>query len=248
VAHQNISRELNDFVADERGFSINKLTAGTLVDIQTGRTRYAIVVVHPAKSEVAMVGSRVEFAEPELWILQGSSRGGSCMKMQWIGVGLTFAMNRMSDGGLMESSPVKTFEFRDDPAEAKRITDAAEAKRPRIMTAKEEAEYKKKFAAVIETFIEKHFPEEHRERVREFAGRFKNGNAVGTVLGVLSQGLKYEKFELAFALLEADWQEQWQFQPDELAGDPDLMPLNARRWEALWANLGVPTPGEDQAR
>jgi hypothetical protein len=246
VAHNNFSNKLNDFVADKRGFSIGELTAGTLIDIQTARTRYAMVVVDPAKSEVAMTGSRTEFMDPKLWILQGSSAGGSCMKMQWIGVGLTFAMNRLSDGGLMQSSPVETFDFRDDPAEAKRITDAAEAKRPQVMTSKEEAAYGKKVKEVIALFVEKHFPESERLRIMEFIANFKNTNAAGSVLGVLSQGLKHGKFERAFELLEADWKNQWQFQPPHLAGDPDLMPMNAHRWAALWTNLGVPTPGEEK--
>ena len=247
MTHPNLSPEINDQVEKgntDSGFFVNKMEPGTMIHIVTRRTSYTLVVVNPAENEVAMISTQEGIEGPDLWSVMGSGWGGSLMKVGWIGLNAQMRMRRLS-GGLLESSSVRSFVVRDDPAEAKRIMEEAEAKRPRVMTEEEEKEYNRRFAAAVEELLVKEFDDEGvRNRAREMIGRFGNIPAKGAVAGVLYQAKKHGKLDLGFELLERDWRDQWDFQPPQIAGDPEFMPLNAHRWEALYRDLGVPLPSE----
>jgi len=176
----------------------------------------------------------------------GAGWGGSVMQVGRIVVGAQMRMRRLS-GGTIETSPVKSFSVRDDPRRAKRIMDEAEARRPRVMTEAEEKEYDSKFAEIVEEIISKEFPGDKQAWIREMVGRFGNTPAKGTVLGVLSQAQKHGKMDEAMRLLERDWEKHWYYQPGYAAGDPEFMPLNAHRWDALYRELGIPKPSEDRS-
>lgn len=99
----------------------------------------------------------------------------------------------------------------------------------------------------LKKIIKDEFPCDKQEWIREMVGRFGNTAGKSVVLGVLHQAQKYGKMEEAVRLLERDWQEHWFFQPPYAAGDPEFMPLNAHRWDALYRELGVPLPSQDPA-
>jgi hypothetical protein len=248
MAHPNLSPALNarlDSDNASNGFFVEDLSSGMMIDIVTGKTNYTVVVIDPVKREVAMISNRKQLEGPDIWRVMGSGWGGSMLKIGWIGVDMRMQMRRLA-GGLLESSAVRSFNIREDAAKAKRIIDEAEAKRPRLMTPEEVAEYDRKLAgAVEETIIAEFESEEVRDRAREMIGRFGNNSAKMCVTGVLSQGKKYDKLEQAFKLLERDWQAHWCWQPPSIAGDPEFMALNAHRWKALYQDLGVPSPAED---
>ena len=151
---------------------------------------------------------------------------------------------RRLSGGLIETSGVKSLTLRDEPKEAKRIMREAESRRPQFMSKEETRQYETKFTEKVDELIAKEFPSDKQEWVREMVSRFGNMPAKGTVLGVLSQAQKYGKLEKARKILERDWEKDWQFQPPSVTGDPELMPLNAHRWDRLYAELGIPLPNK----
>jgi len=244
--HPNLSPELNAAIqaGDENRIDIKTQQRGMMFDVVTGHTKYTIVVVDPEKQEIAMVTDNPEIPGTDLWCLMGAGWGGSMMKIGFIVVGAQMRMRRLS-GGLIETSPVKSFSLRDEPEEAKRIIDKAESRRPQFMTEEEEREYDAQFAEAIERIIAKEFPVDKQEWIREMIGRFGNTSTKGVVLGVLSQAQKYGRFDKAQQLLERDWKRHWYYQPPQVAGDPEFMPLNAHRWDALYRELDIPLPSQD---
>ncbi|OGI92336.1 hypothetical protein A2933_01230 [Candidatus Nomurabacteria bacterium RIFCSPLOWO2_01_FULL_46_18] len=247
--HPNLSASINAQVQKgntDSGFFVNRMEPGTMIHIVARSTSFTMVVVNPEKNEVAMTSTVEGIEGPDLWMVMGSGWGSSLMKVGWIGLDAQMRMRRLS-GGLLESATVSSFVVLDDPAEATRIMGEAEARRPRVMTEEEEEEYEQRFATAVEELLVREFDGEGvRNRAREMIGRFGNIPAKGAVAGVLCQAKKYEKLDLAFKLLEQDWVGQWYFQPPQVAGNPEFMPLNAHRWKALYRNLGVPLPSEDQ--
>ncbi len=244
--HPNLSPEINAVVqAGNNNPSINITTQqkGTMFDITSGHTKYTIVVVVPEKQEVAMITDNPNIKGTDIWYLMGAGWGGSMMKIGYIVIGAQMRMRRLS-GGLIETSPIKSFSLRDEPEEAKRIMDEAESRRPHVMTEEEERDYNAKFAEAIEKIIAKEFPSDKQEWIREMVGRFGNTPAKGVVLGILSQAQKHGKLDEAQRLLERDWEKNWCFQPPSVAGDPEIMPLNAHRWNALYNELGIPLPNQ----
>lgn len=246
MSHPNLSPELNAAVRageENPGIDIKTQQKGAMFNVVSGHTKYTIVVVDPKKQEVAMKTDNSKIGT-DIWYLMGAGWGGSMIKIGWIVVGAQMRMRRLS-GGVIETSPVKSFSLHDDAVEAKRITDEAESRRPRIMTEEEEQQQDAKFVQALEEIIAGEFPGDKQDWIREMVGRFGNIAAKGVVLGVLSQAQKYNKLDKAQRLLERDWKENWFFQPSYAAGDPEFMPLNAHRWNALYCELGVPLPSQD---
>lgn len=247
MLHSNLSPGINAILsANEKnpGIDIKTQKKGTMFKIASGHTKYTMVVVNPEKQEVAMVTDNPEIQGTDIWYYMGAGWGGSMMKIGYIMIGAQMRMRRLS-GGLIETSPVKSFFVCNEPEEAKRIMDEAGARRPQIMTEEEEQDYNRKFAELTEKFISEEFPKKNQEWIREMVGRFGNNAAKGTILGVLSQAHKHGKIKQAMAFLERDWEKDWSYQPPSVAGDPEFMPLNIHRWEALYRELNIPKPGED---
>ncbi len=250
MPHPNLSPELNAVVdAGEKnpGIDITAQEKGMMFYVATRNTKYTIVIVDPAKQEIAVASTNPEIPGPDIYYYMGAGWGGSMMKVGCIVVGAQMRMRRLA-GGLIETSPVKDIAFcsgGNSVKKAKQIIEEAEAKRPRVMTEEEEKDYDAKFAKAVEKIITKEFPADKQDWIREMVGRFGNIPAKGTVLGVLSQAQKHGKLDKAIQLLERDWKEQWNYQPPPVAGDPEFMPLNAHRWSALYRELGIPLPSQE---
>ena len=246
--HPNLSRSINAAIqaGDKNpGIDITTQLKGVMFEVMTGHTKYTMVVVDPEKQEVAMRTTNPEIPGTDIWYLMGAGWGGSVIKIGCIIVNAQMRMRRLS-GGLIETSPVKSLSFPDNPEEAKRIMDEAESRRPQFMTEQEEKEYEIEFSEITERMITKEFPKDKQEWIREMVSRFGNIPAKGTVLGILSQAQKHGKLAKAQELLERDWLKYWSYQPPSTAGDPEFIPLNAHRWDALYRELDIPLPSQDQ--
>lgn len=244
--HPNLSPGLNAVVhasEGKPGIDITTQQKGAMFEVETGNSKYTIVVVNPENQEVAMISNNPNIQGTDIWYLMGSGWGGSMMKVGFVAVGAQMRMRRLS-GGLIETSSVKSFSQCNNPEEAERIVAEAESKRPRFMTEEEEQDYKAQFEKVTEEIIQKEFPSDKQESVREMVALFGNIPAKGTVMGVLCQAQKYGKLDEAQRLLKRDFEKHWYFQPSSVAGDPEFMPLNAHRWDALYKELGVPFPNQ----
>lgn len=245
--HPNLSPALNAAVqagTDNPGIDIKTQARGTMFDVVSGHTKYTIVVVDPEKQEIAMVTDNHKISGTDLWYYMGAGWGGSMMKVGWIVVGAQMRMRRLS-GGAIETSPVKNFSLRNEPEEARRIMDEAESRRPQVMTEDQEHDQDAQFAEAAEEIIKGEFPPDQQGWIREMVGHFGNIPAKAVVLGVVSQAQKHGKLDKAKQLLERDWERDWRFQPPYAAGDPEFMPLNAHRWNALYHELGVPLPSQE---
>lgn len=228
------------------GFFIKDLPRGTHVRLH-GNHYYDIVVLDPEKGEVALDTDNDAIPKEKLnqpYLLDGSDAGGSSLKLGFVGVGLRPRLRGLRDG-LLHISAVQEIEFLSDEEKAKQLMDRAEKHRPRIMTPEEQREYESNFGTVIKELVHKEFPEDE-ERVMEMMDRFGNRDAKLVLSGVFYQAKRYKKMDLAFKLLNEDWERDWQFQPPFMCGNPEFMPLNAARWDAFFARLGVPTPGQEE--
>ena len=69
------------------GVDLHELAAGTLIRLLTQNSEYRIVLLDPEAGRVQVEGGRY-FRTPTEAVLNGSSCGGSMLRMGWIGVGL----------------------------------------------------------------------------------------------------------------------------------------------------------------
>ena len=181
--HPNLSAKLNAIVQEGNNspsIDIKAQKKGTMFDVIVDHIKYTIVVVDPNGQEVALTTNDPNIQEIDIWHLMGAGWGGSTIKIGYIVVGAQMRMRRLS-GGLIETSPVKSFSFRDEPEEAKRILDKAESRRPQMATKAEIQEYEAKFKKAIEQLIAKEFSSEEQEWVWAVVNCFGNIPAKGTV-------------------------------------------------------------------
>lgn len=244
--HPGLSPEMNAAIRsseENASIDIKAQKKGTMLEVVSEHTRYTMVIVDHGKSEVAMRTDNPNIEGTDIWILLGAGWGGSMMKIGWICVGAQMRMRRLRDDGLIETSAVKGFAVCNNPEEAKRIVEGAEINRPVPMTEEEAKKSKAEFAVVVEKIITNEFPADKQDSIREMTGRFGNMPAKATVLGILSQAHKHGKLSKCMELMERYWGRYWVYQPPPVAGDPGFMPLNARRWDALYHELDIPLPG-----
>ncbi len=245
MGHQNLSPELEAVVAksqESSGFFIKDLPAGTMFDIVAGKFECVIVIVNPEKQEVAMTCNVKQIEGPDIWIVQGSGFGGSGLKAGWIGTDGRMTMNRLA-GGLVESDPVNSWALRNDPVEIQRITEEAEARRPKEMSAEEAAEHDKEFAAAVEKFITETLPESVQGRARKIIEEFGNEYGKSYAIDLLYQAQNKGNLDpLALELLERDMKEEWSYQPPEVRGDVEFLPKSAHIWRSVYIELGLKFP------
>ena len=93
-----ITETVNAVALAETGFE------WTLV-VQTENSTYTILVLDPAKREVAVTGGKY-FPSPEKCVLSGSLFGGSFLWVGRIGIGMRIEL-MLNDGITLITSPVK---------------------------------------------------------------------------------------------------------------------------------------------
>lgn len=93
------------------GVDVADLEPLTRLDVRTRNTWYQIIVTGPRRSEVLIQGGRF-FPELTEARLLGATIGGSFLKMDWLGRGLSMEIS--ARGQRIVTSPVQTIEFRKD--------------------------------------------------------------------------------------------------------------------------------------
>jgi hypothetical protein len=109
-----VEDSLADFasrVGLSRGVSLPLLAAGTTVRVETRNSHYRIVVQDGQRGRVLIHGGRV-FPEDTLANVEGATRGGSALKVGWIGEGLRLELS--TDHGRVVTSPVESITVEDD--------------------------------------------------------------------------------------------------------------------------------------
>ena len=76
-----------DAVSQADGIGLTDVDALTTLMVRTDNSVYQITVLQPYRREVFVQGGAF-FAEPTRACLNGSSFGGGCLKLGWVGVGL----------------------------------------------------------------------------------------------------------------------------------------------------------------
>jgi hypothetical protein len=94
-----------------RGVSLPSLAAGTTVRVETQNSRYRIVVQDGQRGRVRITGGRV-FPEDTEANVEGATRGGSALKVGWIGEGLRLELS--TGHGRVVTSPVESITVEDD--------------------------------------------------------------------------------------------------------------------------------------
>lgn len=92
-----------------QGVSLGDLDPITTLAVRTMNSLYRIIVVQPPTT-VSVQGGEF-FPDPTEASLSGSSFGGSCLKMAWIGRG--FCMEIYGPSGRIVTSPVRSIEIGD---------------------------------------------------------------------------------------------------------------------------------------
>ena len=83
-------RSLDGFteaVSQADGIGLTEVDAFTTLVVQTDNSVYQITILQPYRREVSVQGGAF-FPERTRAYLSGSSFGGSCLKLGWVGVGL----------------------------------------------------------------------------------------------------------------------------------------------------------------
>jgi len=83
-------RTLDGFVeavSQADGIGLTDMDAFTTLMVQTNNSVYQITILQPRRREVVVQGGAF-FPERTRACLSGSSFGGSCLKMGWVGIGL----------------------------------------------------------------------------------------------------------------------------------------------------------------
>jgi len=124
-----ISPQIAEFIQRaevNEGFSLKELSKNMLLEIKTQNHIFYILLLNPKEGEVILQSDHPQLQEPQVFYHQGSTDGGSVVKLNWIGVGFRLRMNHAS-GGLMTTSIVKSFKIIEDETRTKNFLKAAEA-------------------------------------------------------------------------------------------------------------------------
>ena len=234
-----ISSELAAFIAKtERndGFALKDVPAGTLLKIQTQNETLFVLVADPAEGKVILKASKTQdLKEPNVFFLQGSTGGGSAVKLDWIGVGLHLRMNA-GEGGLLRTSPVKSFEVIEDEKLKKEL----EAARDSFDSAKPIST--EEFERVAEEIISKSFPSDRQDRIRILVNEF-NIEGKGIMLGILDRAHQVGKLDQAIEICKRQFQKHWSFRPKNLRGS-FIIEKDAWYIEEAYRQLGIPSPAQ----
>lgn len=96
-----------DDLLKKPGVELSKLTLGTTLYVQTQQTLYMIVVMPNNLYMVSDEGKR--FVSPKEIYINGSTWGGSMLRMNWVGIGMCVEMEHPDPSKqILTTSPVKT--------------------------------------------------------------------------------------------------------------------------------------------
>ena len=102
-----------DAVSQSDGVALGDLDPITALRVQTENTLYEITVARPSCAMLLVRGGRF-FPKATEVRFGGSSYGGSCLKLEWFGVGLHMEFHY--DGSWIVTSPIRSLEVLDASA------------------------------------------------------------------------------------------------------------------------------------
>jgi len=85
--HPNIHKSITDLITDD-GIDVKKLTPGTILLVETNNSYYEIEIVEGSDIKIQggiLKNGDARFETPQPAQLNGSTWGGSMLKMDWIG-------------------------------------------------------------------------------------------------------------------------------------------------------------------
>lgn len=218
------------------GVFLQDIPNGHIVEVHTRNSVYVIAVIDKEKGKVAIQGNGKHLQQPTVGYLQGSTFGGSMLKVGWIGIGMHLEV-QLARGGFLTTSVMQTVEIKKDAKKAKALTEKALATAPKEVT-REEAR------RAIQKFIEDKFPAVLKPEVAQIIKAFSTNGQIAIVT-FLETALWREKFEAAKQFIAKFWQEHWSYQAPEIRGDPLFSPANAHYLERAYRELELPLPSED---
>ncbi|MFH1047639.1 MAG: hypothetical protein V1738_05020 [Patescibacteria group bacterium] len=108
---------------------------------------YTLVVSDPTTKEVVFTNPRGAFREPQMYLLQGATTGGSTIRVGFVGLGLRL---RLSGAGvLITTSPVISYRELHDRNRALTLIAEAERRRPPAVTEERVAEFERGIESII---------------------------------------------------------------------------------------------------
>jgi hypothetical protein len=217
------------------GLEVARLAEGTCFQVTTGMSVYTMVVSDPKAGELAVQEKKM-FPKPTLCYLQGASAMGLAVAVGKIAIALRMKFNPIT-GGLVVTSPVSKIKALRGKKKAAAILKAARDNAP-----KGEPVTPEKALEVINAFVDKHFAENTRGKVKEMLARFPNPMARGAIVGVLDKARKAGILEKAFEVLERVYQREWVFMHPLMRGSCEVHERNAYLYEKVYKELGIIFP------
>jgi len=97
--------------SNSNGISLGEVDALTTLHVHTANSLYRVVALDPARERILIQGGKF-FPVPTEARLAGASRGGSMLKLSWLGCGLR--MEVLVAGQRIVTSPVRSIEIVDE--------------------------------------------------------------------------------------------------------------------------------------
>jgi hypothetical protein len=233
-----LSTEIQQFIRRanaSEGFKLEEVLADTLIQIRTRDHTYLMLVTEPASRTVVVKADHPQLQKPRVFYLQGSTGGGSVVRMGWVGKGLHLRMN-FAEGGVLTTTPIESFEAVEDESLHEELTSAAKEFDSRETVSPEE------FDKAVEEIVRKEFPVKFQQKILEFLNEFCPSGK-GTMLGIFHYAHKAEKLEEAIRVLEDDYEEHWQYRPPPFRGS-FITEVDVDYVEGAYRKLSLPLPTE----
>lgn len=236
--HPKLQKFVDDLEAN-RGFDIKWLTRGTAFHLVTRHHTYTAIIADAEKNEVVLYCSeREEIKAPRVFLLQGSTAGGSVVRINWIGIGARLRFS-IPEGGMALLSTLENIEFIESSAETERLLTEAEARKLQPATPEKlETARKEMWKWIAEKLAGPDY-EECRKLIENFC--FPNGQAI--IASLLVTAREHGKLSEAIARVKRDYEKHWHYRPPEIRGE-FITPSDVACLETAYRDLELPLPQE----
>ena len=229
-----LSPQVVEFIArikSNYGFDITEAPKNTLLEVTTRNTTFHVLIAEPKDSVIVI--DHPALKQLPVCYYQGSTAMGSIVRTGWIEIGTHMNMNPVM-GGLMTTSPVKSFKIIDDLALFEKLMDTY--RQYREMPPLDVKAFETKVIGIIES----EFPPDQKEDILALINEF-NVEGKGVMLGILSRAHKAGKLIKALEILNRHLAKHWMYRPPEIRGsfitDKDVYYV-----ELAYQELGIPFP------
>jgi len=229
-----LSPQVVEFIArikSNYGFDITEAPKNTLLEVTTRNTTFHVLIAEPKDSVIVI--DHPALKQLPVCYYQGSTAMGSIVRTGWIEIGTHMNMNPVM-GGLMTTSPVKSFKIIDDLALFEKLMDTYRQyqEMPPLDV--------KAFETKVIGIIESEFPPDQKEDILALINEF-NVEGKGVMLGILSRAHKAGKLIKALEILNRHLAKHWMYRPPEIRGsfitDKDVYYV-----ELAYQELDIPFP------